>query len=199
MTPAEPLILNILLLVPLLVFFLTKNSKLDSMRGKFVILGLFGLAFAYVEGVLVVYLRGLRGILPFAQSLNFTLDPIDYLTPESLSKMAALMFYEKDWINMVEVTREAATIVMLLAVALLVAKDARTRLLAFLWAFSVWDFFYYISIFGLVRWPSSLLTYDVLFLIPFVWVSQVWFPLFISGATIGIISYFLFLNRESRN
>ena len=83
----------------------------------------------------------------------------------------------------VEFFREAATIIMLLSIALVAVKSLRERWAIFLWAFATWDIFYYIGLWATVRWPSSPLTPDVLFLIPVPWFSQVWFPILISVLT----------------
>jgi hypothetical protein len=43
---------------------------------------------------------------------------------------------------------------------------------------------YYAGLWATVRWPYSLLSPDVLFLIPVPWVAQVWFPLLVSALAI---------------
>ena len=89
----------------------------------------------------------------------------------------------------VEIVREAATIIMLISVALLTVSAARERWAIFLWAFAVWDVFYYVGLRATVGWPSSLLTPDVLFLIPVPWVSQVWLPILVSALTMVAIAH----------
>jgi hypothetical protein len=80
--------------------------------------------------------------------------------------------------------REGATIVMLVAIALLAASRARERWAIFLWTFALWDISYYAGLWATIRWPTSLKDLDVLFLIPVPWVAQVWFPLLVSGLTL---------------
>ncbi len=84
----------------------------------------------------------------------------------------------------IERCREAATGVMLVALAGLCGGRARERWASFLWAFAVWDLSYYAGLWFTVRWPASLREVDVLFLIPGPWVAQVWFPVVISLLTI---------------
>jgi hypothetical protein len=86
-----------------------------------------------------------------------------------------------------EVFREAATILILLSVALLAGKTARSRFATFLWTFAIWDIVYYASLWATVRWPHSLADPDVLFLIPVPWLSPVWFPLVVSGLALGAV------------
>ncbi|HUK87505.1 MAG TPA: hypothetical protein VLT85_07550, partial [Terriglobales bacterium] len=80
----------------------------------------------------------------------------------------------------VEVLREAATLLMLLAVALLAARRLRERCAVFLWSFALWDLSYYAGLWATVRWPASLRETDILFLIPQPWIAQVWYPLLVS-------------------
>jgi hypothetical protein len=69
---------------------------------------------------------------------------------------------------------------MLAAVAILVGRARRESWAVFLWIFALWDISYYAGLWSTIRWPSSLLSWDVLFLIPVPWVSQVWFPILVS-------------------
>jgi hypothetical protein len=79
-----------------------------------------------------------------------------------------------------EVLREAATMLVLLSVALLSSWKPRSRAAIFLWTFAIWDIVYYAALWATMRWPLSLRDADVLFLIPVPWSSPVWFPLLVS-------------------
>jgi len=89
----------------------------------------------------------------------------------------------------IEVAREAATILMLVSVAVLAARRARERCALFLWCFAIWDLMYYAGLWLTIRWPESLLTQDVLFLIPVPWVSGVWFPMLVSALTVAVVLF----------
>jgi hypothetical protein len=78
---------------------------------------------------------------------------------------------------------------MLLAVAMLAARAVRERWAMFLWCFAIWDAAYYAGLWTTIRWPQSLATPDVLFLIPVPWIAQVWFPLLIDAAVVGAVLY----------
>ena len=54
--------------------------------------------------------------------------------------------------------------------------------------FAFWDLFYYGSLYILIKWPPTLKTIDVLFLIPVPWIAPVWFPVGISSITIITIA-----------
>ena len=135
------------------------------MLEKLLLLAVFGIAMAHLEGVVVVYLRKAVGILDL-ESNKVSLDkfPKRYL--------------------FIEQTREAATIAMLVIIAFLAGETWLDRAALFLWTFAFWDLFYYASLYLLIRWPSSFATIDVLFLIPCPWVAPVWFPIGISVLTI---------------
>lgn len=92
----------------------------------------------------------------------------------------------------IEQGREAATIVMLLAVAALAGGDSWGRFLFFCLAFGIWDLFYYAWLRILIGWPPSLLTSDVLFLIPVPWVAPVLAPAIVS---LGLVAVSLWLLR----
>lgn len=139
---------------------------------KFLLLAVFGISMAHLEGVTVVYLRRALG---FEDSLS---------NRELLEKIPRhLIFIEK--------TREAATILMLVTLALLIGKSWLDMLVVFLWTFAFWDLFYYLSLYLLVKWPSNFTTIDVLFLIPRPWIAPVWIPIGISSFTILIIAILL--------
>ena len=122
-----------------------------TMAKKLALLAVFGVAMAHLEGVVVVYLRG---ALSVAQSAPATAT-LDALTRRYL------------WI---EQTREAATVVMLVSLAWVVGRTWRERGVFFLWTFAFWDLFYYLSLYLLLRWPPTLITLDVLFLMPVPWI-----------------------------
>ena len=98
---------------------------------------------------------------------------------------------------MVEIVREAMTMVMLASVAFLSVRTSRERIAIFLYTFALWDISYYLGLWAVVRWPTSLLTPDVLFLIPVPWYSQVWYPLLVSALTISAV--ILSVRRKSRD
>ena len=128
----------------------------------------------WLEAVVVVYIRGLLGI-----ARTETIPP----AAEVLARFQAL-----PWLLPTEQTREAATIVMLLAVAWLGADHLRARVGAFLVIFGVWDILYYAALYALLRWPPSLGTMDLLFLVPPHpwWYQPVWVPILISCGMIGV-------------
>ncbi len=139
---------------------------------KFLLLAVFGIAMAHLEGVVVVYLRKILGI------------------NDSQSNIESLKNFSKQYI-FIEQTREVATIVMLVILAFLVGETWLDRIIVFLWTFAFWDLFYYLSLYILIKWPSKLTTIDVLFLIPRPWIAPVWFPIGISSITIIIITVLL--------
>lgn len=135
------------------------------MLEKFILLAVFGIAMAHLEGVVVVYLREVLGIIDSESNT------------ESLKKFPeAYIFIEK--------TREIATIIMLVVLALLVGETWLDQIIVFLWTFAFWDLFYYLSLYLLIKWPPSFTTIDVLFLIPRPWIAPVWFPIGVSSITI---------------
>jgi hypothetical protein len=123
----------------------------------------FAVAMAYVESAVVVYLRTIY----YPQGFAFPL----VLMP---SGMVAI-----------EIGREAATLVMLLGVAMLAGAVRWDRIAVFCIAFGVWDIAYYIWLWVFLRWPPSPFTWDVLFLIPVPWIGPVIAPVIVSVVLIA--------------
>ena len=144
------------------------------MLEKLVLLAVFGIAMAHFEGVVVVYLRKSLGMLDSESN------------KESLGKIP-------DRFLKIEMTREAATIVMLVVIAYLAGSNWIEKGVLFLWTFAFWDLFYYLSLYILIKWPPKLTTIDVLFLIPKPWIAPVWFPIGVSSLTIIIIAVLFLL------
>lgn len=140
---------------------------------KLSLLALFGISMAHFEGVVVVYLRKALGML------------------DSESNKESIEKFPRRYLN-IEMTREAATIIMLVVIGYLVGTTWLERGIFFLWTFAFWDLFYYVSLYILIKWPPSLNTIDVLFLIPVPWIAPVWFPIGVSTFTILIISFLYF-------
>ena len=88
--------------------------------------------------------------------------------------------YEQQKTLFIEIGREAATMLMLAAIALAVARNTRQWTAAFAIAFGVWDIVFYACLKLLLGWPASLFTWDILFLIPVPWVGPVLAPVLIS-------------------
>ncbi len=141
---------------------------------KLALLAVFGVAMAHLEGVVVVYLRKSLGMLDSESN------------KESVEKFPKRFLY-------IEMTREATTIIMLVAIAYLVGTTWIEKGVFFLWTFAFWDLFYYLSLYILIKWPPTLKTIDVLFLIPVPWIAPVWFPIGVSSLTIiTIVMLYLF-------
>ncbi|UCF15975.1 MAG: hypothetical protein JSW59_00665, partial [Phycisphaerales bacterium] len=62
----------------------------------------------------------------------------------------------------------------------LAGRNRQQRFAYFLTIFAVWDIFYYVWLKILIDWPSTIMDWDVLFLIPVTWASPVLYPVLIS-------------------
>ncbi|MBI5055269.1 MAG: hypothetical protein HZB61_01445 [Nitrospirae bacterium] len=125
---------------------------------KILWLTVFSIAMAFAESAVVVYLRAIFHPEGFIFPLKVTTD----------HKLG------------IEVFREIATIIMLLAVSFLAGKQRWERFGYFMLSFGVWDIFYYVWLKLLIDWPLSLFDWDILFLIPIAWIGPVIAPVSIS-------------------
>ena len=189
---STPIWVNLLILVPILLFFYWRKNKLAISRKTLLYTFIFGVAFGVIEASVVIYLRAATGLLPGYEGTVFDIWRLSkeiYYNQEMLERqlpMSLLVF---------ELIREVGTMVMLWAVAFIATSKLRERFAIFLFAFATWDIVYYIHLWLTVRWPQSLTTPDVLFLIPEPWFGQVWFPILISGLT--MLAVVLNLKKKS--
>lgn len=142
---------------------------------------LFGTTFGYVEAAVVAYLRLLHE--PARQQFCPGRSP-DELFPLLTLQQLRAAGPDQQRILAIEIRREAATLLMLAAVGLAVARSAGQWAAAFVIAFGAWDITFYLFLKVLVGWPASLFTWDILFLIPAPWVGPVLAPVLVSTAMI---------------
>jgi len=113
---------------------------------------------ALVEAAVVAYLRALY----YPEGFAF---PLELITAGHF---------------IVELGRETATILMLVSVAALIGKRFWEKFAYFIICFGLWDIFYYVWLKLVLGWPSSLLDWDILFLIPLPWIGPVIAPVSIA-------------------
>ncbi|MEW6418312.1 MAG: hypothetical protein AB1480_09340 [Nitrospirota bacterium] len=145
-----------------------------KIKSKIVFLIIFGIAMGFLEAAVVVYLRQLY----YPEGFAF---PLKLMAWEELS---------------IEYLREISTIVMLFSIGIVAGKNFYERFAYFLFCFGIWDIFYYIWLKVLLNWPPSLLTWDILFLIPVVWVGPVSAPLICAITMIMIAGCILFFQQK---
>lgn len=136
---------------------------------------IFAIAMGFLETAVVIYMRKLL----YPQGFAFPLAPI----PADLV--------------LVEILREAATVIMLLGVGILAGRSAISKFAWFIYSFAIWDIFYYVFLKLLINWPESMMTWDILFLIPTTWVGPVITPIIVSGTMIWLAV--LIVSYESAN
>jgi hypothetical protein len=137
---------------------------------RFLWLAAYAIAMAFLEAVVVAYIR---------QLLHITDDRV------SLGPYVSM-----------EMWREVATIVMLVAVGWIAGRRGADRLAYGLFAFGMWDMWYYVWLKVLLDWPRTLLDWDVLFLVPLRWWGPVLSPVLI--ATLICVSAVLAVLRMER-
>lgn len=143
---------------------------------------LFGTAFGYLEAAVVSYLRLLHE--PARQQFYPGRAPGDLFPLLTLDQLHAAGRQQQSTL-VTELGREAATILMLAAIALAVSKNAGQWAAAFVIAFGTWDITFYVFLKVLLDWPASLFTWDILFLIPVPWAGPVLAPVLVSAAMIA--------------
>ena len=145
---------------------------------RFAVVVVWAVAFALVEAMVVSYLRKLLGL-----QYHVTFVPADFHFPRAHLRN--------------EQAREAATMVMLLAVGFVAGRTWWQRFAFWLLAFGVWDIFYYVWLWVLLRWPSSLGDRDLLFLIPSEWWAPVWQPVLASCVLVAVATLIVLKTRRA--
>lgn len=145
-------------------------------------LAVFGISFGFVEAAVVEYLRF---VWQPVHSRYFPDTAADSIFPILTLEQLRAEGPEQVRILCTELVREAATLVMLAAAGLAIARNARQWLAGFMIAFGVWDIFFYVFLKVLLDWPASLATWDLLFLLPVPWAGPVWAPVLVSIAMIA--------------
>ena len=69
---------------------------------------------------------------------------------------------------------------MLFSVGMLAGRTVTQRFAFFIFCFATWDIFYYIFLKLFVGWPVTIFDWDILFLIPVLWVGPVIAPCILS-------------------
>ena len=123
---------------------------MKQMTRQFLWVSIFAAGMALLEAVVVAYLRALLDVTK------------DYVSLGPYVRM--------------EVWREVATILMLVAVGWMAGEERAERWAYGLFAFGLWDIFYYVWLKVLLGWPETVLDWDLLFLIPLRWWGPVLAP-----------------------
>lgn len=129
-----------------------------SSRKIFWWVSIYSIAMGLLETAVVVYLRKLY----YPHGFYFPLAPVH------------------DDIASVELWREFATLIMLVAIGILAGRNKAEKFAYFLYSFAIWDLFYYVFLKAFLNWPESLMTWDILFLLPVPWVGPVITPCIIA-------------------
>ena len=151
------------------------NSK--SLTFYLLVVSLFSIAMGLLESAVVIYMREIL----YPEGFGFPMSPVQ---PDMM---------------LTELLREGATIIMLLGIGFLAGRNTSERLAWFLYSFAIWDIFYYVFLWLLIGWPPSLMTYDVLFLLPSTWIAPVITPLIVSLTMMAFALLILVVNRQEKD
>ncbi len=153
-----------------------RDSRNKIVMKKFIPLFFLAVSFAYIESAVVVYLRELY----YPEGFKFPLK----LIPSN--------------IGLIEVGREAATLVMIITIGFVAGKTRWQKVSYSIFVFGIWDIFYYIWLKVLLNWPDSLLTRDILFLIPVPWIAPVLAPVSVAVTISTASMIFVYLSDKGR-
>lgn len=161
------------------------HSETDATRKtmwRWIWVVIFAISFALVESAVVVYLReifyeGATDIFPL--SINWQDGK-----------------YVGHYLTRIELIREFATILMLIAIGWASGRTRWQKFCFFMIAFGVWDIFYYVWLRVMIGWPEGLMTWDILFLLPLPWAGPVITPVLIALAMIAAGTIIIYLEEK---
>lgn len=142
---------------------------------RFISATIFGIAFGFLEAIVVVYLRAIY----YPEGFKF---PLTLLDPQMLK---------------IEIVREFCTIIMLATIGWILGKSKGEKFSFFIFTFGIWDIFYYVALKLFLDWPKTILEWDVLFLIPVTWIGPVLAPVICSIGMILIALIYIYLNENN--
>ncbi len=162
----------------------TASTSVSNRHSTFIALLVFAVAFGWIEGCVVVYLREvyLTEAVPGAPGLQIPITAVALPA----------------WTIKVELVRETCTMLVLGAVAWLASRRMAGRWGAFLIGFGVWDLIYYATLWIVLRWPEGLSTWDILFLIPVPWVAPVWTAVVAASGFVAAGTWLLYTDDRIR-
>jgi len=153
------------------------KQKMKNMVSKIIWVSIFAIAMGFLESAVVVYIRALY-------------YPEGFMFPMKLIS---------NQIMITEFFREAATMIMLIGIAVVTGRSAVERFAWFIFSFGIWDVFYYVFLYAILGWPQSLFTWDVLFFIPVTWVGPVMAPVINSITMILLALMILYFKNKNSN
>jgi len=161
----------------------TFAEPLGTTLKRFCVVVIFGVAFAYFEAAVVVYLREIF----YPDGFTFPLTEFGI----GISPLWRRLL-------ITEVGREAASMILILTAAWLFGRNLQQRFAYFMVIFAIWDIFYYVWLKVLLNWPDSIMDWDILFLIPIAWASPVLYPVLISLALLLLAITILYRDSRAR-
>ncbi|MDP4224718.1 MAG: hypothetical protein Q8868_15530 [Bacteroidota bacterium] len=147
---------------------------MKRIRSTLILVTVFSIAMGFMESAIVIYLREIL----YPEGFAFPLKAM----PADLS--------------LTECLREVATIVMLLAIGFMAGKSFSQRFAWFIYAFAIWDIFFYVFLKILINWPVSVMTWDLLFLIPVIWTGPIITPVIVSVTMILLSMVILYFSGK---
>jgi hypothetical protein len=159
----------------------TSPQLLKATLKRFCIVVAFSIAFAYIEAAVVVYLRAI-------------FHPSGFTFP--LAEFGISPLWKR--LLLTETGREASTLVLIFTSSWLFGRNLQQRFAFFLTIFAIWDIFYYVWLKVLLDWPSSIMDWDILFLIPIAWAGPVLAPILISLTLLIFAIIILYRSSQAR-
>lgn len=152
---------------------------------------------AFIQAASTIYLReiyNVKSLLP-----SWGLRAGDYVINQGdfaiLSRNVAVKILVDNNLLVIEQTRQVAMILLTIAVIYLAGKDARERSSLLLFIGGLAGVLYHAFLYSLLHWPDSLMTKDVVFLVPNPIVTPIYIPFLLSALAFAAGTFLLFKKK----
>lgn len=174
-----------------------KKKKSRKAKAKFTSLVIIATAVAFLNAAAAVYLREIYNIKTLLPSWGLNKQDIVFRFGDLmvLKQDLALKILVDTNLLVTEQIRQIAMLALVAAAVYMIGKKWSERVFLMLFVVGLWGVLYYAFLYAIIKWPTSLLSKDVIALVPMPVIVPVYMPLLLSALTF-IAGLFLILRSK---
>jgi hypothetical protein len=174
-----------------------KKKKTRKARAKLISLLIIGMTVAFMQSAAALYLRDIYNVKTLLPSWKIPARDIIFAVGDLtvLKRDLAYKILVDQNVLVAEQIRLVATIALIGAIAYMLGKSSLDRISHLLFIGGLSGVFYYVFMFALMRWPTSLLAKDVIALIPTPIIVPVYIPLLLSAVVLTGGTFLVFKKK----
>jgi len=160
-----------------------KKKKSRQAKAKFTSLVTTAMAVAFINATSSVYLREIYNVKTLLPSWGIAKKDIIFSVGDLmiLNRDIALKILVDMNLLVAEQIRQVAAIALILVIVYMIGKSWFDRLSLLMFVGGLSGMLYYAFLFALLRWPSSLLSKDILVMVPTPVIVPIYMPVLLSA------------------